>query len=70
MLQGEVLIGEGLGPVDAGRACAVAIKEVAALTHEVFNLCEEPSIGQSVLFKKKKKTRTKISMTRWIGGDR
>ena len=38
VLQREVLIGEGLGAVDAGRAGAVAVEEVAALAHEVANL--------------------------------
>ena len=34
MLEGEVLVGEGLGAVDAGRARAVAVEEVASLEHE------------------------------------
>jgi hypothetical protein len=38
VLQREVLVGEGLGAVDAGRAGAVAIEEVAALAHEVADL--------------------------------
>ncbi len=38
MLDGKVLVGEGLGAVDAGGAGAVAVEEVAALAHEVFDL--------------------------------
>lgn len=38
VLDGEVLVGEGLGAVDAGGAGAVAVEEVAALAHEVFDL--------------------------------
>jgi len=38
VLDGEVLVRERLGAVDAGRACAVAVQEVATLDHEVFDL--------------------------------
>lgn len=38
MLHAEVFVGEGLGAVDAGRAGAVAVEEVAALAHEVGDL--------------------------------
>lgn len=38
MAQRKVLVGEGAGPVDAGGAGAVAVQEVAALDHEVFDL--------------------------------
>ena len=38
MLQLEILIREGLGPVDASAACAVTEDKVATLNHEVFNL--------------------------------
>ena len=38
MLQLEVLVFEGLGPVDTGAAGAVTEDEVAALDHEVFDL--------------------------------
>jgi hypothetical protein len=36
--EGEVLIGEGLGAVDAGGARAVAVEKVPALDHEIFDL--------------------------------
>lgn len=35
VLQVEVLVGKGLGAVDAGAAAAVAIQKVATLAHEV-----------------------------------
>ncbi len=35
---GKVLVGKGLGPVDADGAGAVAVEEVAALAHEVGDL--------------------------------
>jgi len=38
VLEGEVLVCEGLGAVDAGAARAVAVEEVATLAHEVFDL--------------------------------
>lgn len=38
MFDGEVLVGEGFGAVDAGAACSVAVDDVAALDHEVFDL--------------------------------
>ncbi len=38
MFKYEVLIGEGFGAVDGGAACAVAVEEIAALDHEVFDL--------------------------------
>lgn len=38
VLQLEVLVGELLGAVDAGRTGAVAVEEVAALAHEAGNL--------------------------------
>lgn len=37
MLQVEVLVGELVGAIDGGRAGAVAIDEVATLTHEVLD---------------------------------
>lgn len=36
--EGKVLVGEGARAVDAGAAGAVAVQEVAALDHEVFDL--------------------------------
>jgi len=45
--EGEVLVGEGAGAVDAGAAGAVAVQEVAALDHEVFDLiASTPSVRQ------------------------
>ena len=44
MLQGEVLVGERLGAVDARRAGAVAVEEVAALAHEAGDLGGDISI--------------------------
>lgn len=38
VFQGEGLVGEGFGAVDAGAAGAVAVEEVATLDHEVFDL--------------------------------
>lgn len=38
VFQREVLVREGFGAVDAGAAGAVAVEEVAALDHEVFDL--------------------------------
>ena len=38
VLQGEILVGKGLGAVDAGRACAVAVEKIAALAHEAGDL--------------------------------
>ena len=38
MLKIEIFILEGLGPVDAGAASAVAMEKVSALAHEVGNL--------------------------------
>ncbi len=46
MAQDEVLIREGLGAVDTGRARAVAVEEVAALTHEAGDL--ERAFGESL----------------------
>lgn len=37
MPQLEILVRERLGAVDGGRAGAVAVEEVAALQHEVFD---------------------------------
>ena len=34
----EVLVGKGLGAVDAGATGAVAVEEIAALDHEFFDL--------------------------------
>lgn len=45
MLQGEVLVGKGLGAVDTGAARAVAVEEVAALAHEVGDLPPVSSRG-------------------------
>ena len=38
MFEDEVLVGKRFGAVDGGAACAVAVEEVAALDHEVFDL--------------------------------
>lgn len=38
MLQLEILVGKGLGAVDTGATCTVAIKEISPLYHEVFDL--------------------------------
>lgn len=38
MFEGEVLVGEGFGAVDGGAACSVAVEEITALAHEVFDL--------------------------------
>lgn len=38
VLEVEVLVGERLGAVDAGRAGAVSVEEVAALAHEAGDL--------------------------------
>ncbi len=38
MLYGEVFVRECLRSVDTGRACSIAIQEVAALAHEIFDL--------------------------------
>ncbi len=47
MAAGEVFVGEGAGAVDAGAAGAVAVQEVAALDHEVFDLiASTPSFRQ------------------------
>ena len=48
MLQREALVGKGLGAVDAGAACAVAIEEISALDHKVFDLW---GLDQSLFFK-------------------
>lgn len=49
VFQREVLVGEGFGAVDAGAAGAVAVEEIAALDHEVFDLqLSEVSGGGSV----------------------
>lgn len=41
MLEDEVLVIKGLQAVDARRSRAIAIQEVAALTHEIFDLDSE-----------------------------
>ena len=41
MLEDEVLVVKGLQAVDARRSRAIAIQEVAALTHEIFDLDSE-----------------------------
>ncbi len=41
MFQLEVLIGKGLGAVYTGATCAVAVKEISTLYHEVFDLVFE-----------------------------
>ena len=41
MFKQEILVGEGLRAVDGGAACAVAVEEVAALDHEVFDYAVE-----------------------------
>ncbi len=38
MFEGEVLVVKGFGAVDGGAARAVAVEEIAALAHEVFDL--------------------------------
>ena len=38
VLEGEVLVGKGLGAVDGGAASAVAVEEVATLDHEIADL--------------------------------
>ncbi len=38
MAQVEVFVRKGLAPVDAGRARAVSVEEVAALAHETGDL--------------------------------
>ena len=38
VLQVEVLVGKGLGAVYAGRAGAIAVKEITALAHEIWDL--------------------------------
>jgi hypothetical protein len=43
MLQIEILVGEGLGAVYAGRAGAIAVEEVATLAHEVGDLSPPPT---------------------------
>lgn len=43
VLQREVFVGEALGAVDAGRARAVTVEEVASLAHELGDLF----LGQS-----------------------
>jgi len=47
VLDGEVLVRERLGAVDARRARAVAVQEVTALAHEVFDLSDLLSIFPS-----------------------
>jgi hypothetical protein len=34
----EVLVIEGLHPIDGSAACAVAVEEISTLAHEVFDL--------------------------------
>ena len=38
VFEGEVLVIKGFGAVDGGAASAVAVEEIAALAHEVFDL--------------------------------
>lgn len=38
VFEGEVLVVKGFGAVDGGAAGTVAVEEIAALTHEVFDL--------------------------------
>ena len=38
MFQLEVLVRERLGPVDTGTARAIAVQEIPALNHKIFNL--------------------------------
>lgn len=38
VLDVEILILKRLPPVDAGRACAIAVQEVTTLTHEILDL--------------------------------
>lgn len=45
MLQFEILVGKGLGPVDAGAAAAVSEHEVASLDHEVLDLRQSRSVS-------------------------
>lgn len=38
VFEGEVLVVKGFGAVDGGAAGAVAVEEIAALAHEIFDL--------------------------------
>jgi len=55
VLEGEVLVCEGLGAVDAGAARAVAVEEVATLAHEVFDLFRRNIVNQPFCVLKKGK---------------
>ena len=58
VLEGEVLVCEGLGAVDAGAARAVAVEEVATLAHEVFDLFRRNIVNQPFCVLKKGRGRT------------
>ncbi len=38
MLQLKVLIGEGLGAINTGTPCTVAVEKITTLYHEIFDL--------------------------------
>lgn len=38
MLQPEILVRERLGPVDTRTARSIAVQEISALDHEIFDL--------------------------------
>ena len=64
MFQLEILVGKGLRAVDAGAACAVAVEEVSALDHEVFDL-GRGSVDQSKSTGHLRAKRQEGLTTRW-----